>query len=76
MRTIRHEWSEVRNYVKKYVADTLNNRIRFLALSKRIPKSRIYSDDIMDVPEHLLKEVCSFMLGNDILVDQTIDPAL
>ena len=57
MTSVHDEWFEERHCFKENISYSLNNSIWSLAFVQSIPQSRINSNDVLQVPEHLLKEV-------------------
>lgn len=45
------------NRIKKDVTDLFDNRVGFLAFIQSIAQSYVYSNDVVDVPEHLFEKV-------------------
>lgn len=66
MCAIRYERAEVRYGLAEDVANLLDDRPRFLTLEKRISQAYVNRDDIVDVPEDLVDEVCASWLRYDV----------
>lgn len=74
--TIRDEWMKVRDSFEQHVANLLDDSVRLLSLVERIPQARIDSNDVLDIPEHLLEEVFPSSFLDDLRLLERFLPQL
>ena len=76
MRPILHKRRKVRHDAHEDVADLLDDSIRLLPLVQHVPQADVHSDDVVDVPEHLVQELCPPRFRYDVTFPQGLSPEL
>ena len=66
MRAVGHKRGKQQHDVKEDIRDSFDHSVQLLKLVERIAQPGVDPDDVVNVPKHLLDEVCPPVFRDDI----------